>query len=69
VPTDIVYGRLDFVVIRQGAKKLFQQNKHIKLHLVTDMHGISARSAHYLAGLLSGAAPKRKKRHRTLPQG
>jgi len=68
VPTDIVYGRLDFVVIRQGAKKLFQQNKHIKLHLVTDMHGISARSAHYLASLLNGAAPKRKKRHLTLPK-
>lgn len=61
VPTDIIYGRLDFVVIRQGVKKLFQQNNHIKLHLVTDMHGISVRSAHYLASLLRGGNPKQKK--------
>jgi pimeloyl-ACP methyl ester carboxylesterase len=52
VPTDIVYGRLDMVVIRRGIEQLFHGNKHIKLHLVTDMHGISANSAHYLAGLV-----------------
>lgn len=52
VPTDIVYGRLDFVVIRQGVQEIFQANKNIKLHLVTDMHGISVRSARYLAELL-----------------
>jgi pimeloyl-ACP methyl ester carboxylesterase len=55
VPTDIVYGRLDFVVIRQGVQEIFHDNKNIKLHLVTDMHGISARSARYLAGLLERA--------------
>ena len=66
VPTDIIYGRLDFVVIRQGVKKLFQQNAHINLHLVTDMHGISKRSARYLAGLLT-APTKRKRRRRTAP--
>jgi len=52
VPTDIVYGRLDFVVIRQGVQEIFHANKHIKLHAVTDMHGLSNRSARYLAGLL-----------------
>lgn len=64
VPTDIIYGRLDFVVIRQGVKELFQQNNRIKLHLVTDMHGISVRSAHYLASLLHGGKPRRKNRFR-----
>lgn len=54
VPTDIIYGRLDFVVVRQGVKKLFSQNKHIRLHLVIDMHGISKRSARYLVGLIKG---------------
>lgn len=52
LPTDIVYGRLDFIVIRQGIKDLFKHNKHIKLHLVTDVHGISPRSAAYVAELL-----------------
>jgi cis-3-alkyl-4-acyloxetan-2-one decarboxylase len=55
VPTDMVYGRLDFVVIRQGIKDVFRVNKNIKLYLITDMHGISAGSAHYLAGLIEKA--------------
>lgn len=62
VRTDIVYGRLDLIVIRQGIKTLFRPNKNIKLHLVTDIHGISARSSRYLAGLLSGIRPKPRKR-------
>ena len=52
VPTHIVYGRLDLVVIRRGIEKLFAHNKNIRLHLVTDFHGISVRSARYLAQLL-----------------
>lgn len=52
VPTDIIYGRLDMLVIRQGIEAMFRENKHIKLHLVTDMHGISSRSARYLASLI-----------------
>ncbi|HYH75278.1 MAG TPA: alpha/beta hydrolase [Candidatus Saccharimonadales bacterium] len=52
VPTDIVHGRLDFVVIRTEVKIMFAANEHIKLHTVTDMHGLSGRSARYLARLL-----------------
>ncbi|HSX17187.1 MAG TPA: alpha/beta hydrolase [Patescibacteria group bacterium] len=52
IRTDIVYGRLDFIVIRQGIKDLFKHNTNIKLHLVTDVHGISTRSAKYLANLI-----------------
>lgn len=62
VPTDIVYGRLDLVVIRQGIKTMFRPNKNVKLHLVTDIHGISRRSARYLAGLIKGTKPKRRRR-------
>lgn len=51
VRTDIVYGRLDLVVIRRGIEKLFAHNKRIRLHVVTDFHGISARSARYLLAL------------------
>lgn len=52
IPTDIVYGRLDLVVIRKGIEKLFAHNKKVALHLVTDFHGISQRSARYLRSLL-----------------
>jgi pimeloyl-ACP methyl ester carboxylesterase len=64
LPTDIVYGRLDFVVIRHGIQDLFKHNKNIQLHLVTDVHGISTRSARYLASLLTGilAQPVIKRR-------
>lgn len=55
VPTDIVYGRLDLVVIRKGIERIFAPNKNIKLHLVTDFHGISSRSAKYLAALLDSS--------------
>ncbi|HEY5805927.1 MAG TPA: alpha/beta hydrolase [Candidatus Saccharimonadales bacterium] len=64
MPTDIVYGNLDLIVIRRGIQELFQSNKNIKLHLVTDTHGISARSARYLAGLLKGREVRVHKKRR-----
>jgi len=63
LPTDIVYGRLDFIVIRQGVKDIFEHNQNIKLHLVTDVHGISPRSAAYVARLLT-KTPKKRRRPR-----
>jgi pimeloyl-ACP methyl ester carboxylesterase len=53
VPTDIVYGRLDLVVIRRGVEDMFKHNTNVKLHLVTDGHSLSESSANYLAGLLN----------------
>jgi cis-3-alkyl-4-acyloxetan-2-one decarboxylase len=53
LPTDIVYGRLDLIVIRRGIERMFAHNKYVHLHLVTDFHGISARSARYLVSLLT----------------
>lgn len=64
VRTDIVYGRFDLVVIRRGVKEMFRPNSYITLHLVSDMHGISARSARYLAGLLTGRRIQPQKRRR-----
>ncbi len=64
IPADIIYGRLDFVVIRQGVKKLFNHNPNIHLHLVTDMHGISKSSARYLASLVKGHTRHRRHKKR-----
>lgn len=62
VPTDIVYGRFDLMVIRRGIRTMFTPNKHIKLHLVADTHGISIRSALYLAELLQESKPRKTKK-------
>ena len=53
IPTDIIYGRLDFVVTRAEVKKMFAHNKRITLHLVTEMHDITPRSAAYIMRLVT----------------
>jgi cis-3-alkyl-4-acyloxetan-2-one decarboxylase len=52
VPTDIVHGRLDFVVVRAEVKKMFAANPHITLYTVTAFHDINQRAAVYLNTLL-----------------
>lgn len=52
IPTDIIYGKMDFVVSRLDANKLAMINKNIKLHYVYEMHDISKRSSKYLKALL-----------------
>jgi pimeloyl-ACP methyl ester carboxylesterase len=63
IPTDIIHGRLDMVVIRTDLRRMFRINPHITWHTVTDFHGISVRSARYLATLVT-APPAAKKRRR-----
>lgn len=52
IRTDVVYGKMDFVVGRLSAKKLAQINKNIKLHHVYEMHDITKRSSKYLKALI-----------------
>jgi hypothetical protein len=52
IPTDVIYGKMDFVVSRLDAKKLTQINKNIKLHYVYGMHDITKRSSRYLKTLI-----------------
>ncbi len=50
VPTEIIYGSLDVVVIRGKPKQIFgDQTPHIKTHIITDTHGVSPRASKYLA--------------------
>lgn len=63
VPTDIVHGRFDLVVTRKDLRRMYKQNHKITWHTVSDFHGISARSARYLAALLNGRRAVRHKRH------
>lgn len=58
VPTDIVYGRLDFIVLRTGARAALNDNTHITFHLRNRMHGISNRAAQDIAVILADDAPK-----------
>jgi pimeloyl-ACP methyl ester carboxylesterase len=51
--TDIIYGRLDFVVTRAQVKAMFATHANIHLHLVNHMHSVSARAAVFIARLLA----------------
>lgn len=52
VQTDIVHGRLDVAVPRIGLKKTLEHNPNINFYRTTDNHGLSQRSARYLARLI-----------------
>jgi pimeloyl-ACP methyl ester carboxylesterase len=53
VQTDIVHGRLDVAVPRAGLEKSLQHNPNIRFYRTTDNHGLSQRSARYLARLIA----------------
>jgi pimeloyl-ACP methyl ester carboxylesterase len=53
IRTDIVHGRLDVAVSGSGLKRLLAHNPNIRFYKTTDRHGLSKRSARYLAQLIS----------------
>lgn len=57
-PTDIIYGRLDFIVIRAGVKQELQANPYIRLQLVSEVHDITNRAARAIVAVLSQKPPK-----------
>jgi cis-3-alkyl-4-acyloxetan-2-one decarboxylase len=66
IPTAIIHGRLDLIVARTELRKMFRANKHITWYTVTDFHGISARSARFLAKLINNQLyTKKHARRRT----
>ena len=60
VPTDIIHGRFDLIVTRRELRAMYRSNHNITWHTVSDVHGISQRSAKYLAALLNDVLPRRK---------
>jgi pimeloyl-ACP methyl ester carboxylesterase len=52
VPTDIIYGKFDFVITRTKVKTMLQANRNITFHLVNEMHDINNRAAKYIVSLL-----------------
>lgn len=58
VPTDIIYGRLDFIVIRSGVKQALQDNPYIRLQLVREAHDITDRAVRAIAMVLSQKPPR-----------
>jgi pimeloyl-ACP methyl ester carboxylesterase len=53
VRTDIIQGRLDFVVIRTQANKLFANNPHIAFHAGAHMHNLNSLAAKQIVQLLA----------------
>lgn len=60
VPTDIIYGKYDFIVTRKEVKDMLKANPHIVFHLVKEMHDITQRSARYIDVLLRRSTPQPK---------
>jgi len=60
MPTDIIHGRMDFVVIRTEVKNIFKNNRNIKFYMVNQKHDITPRAAKYLVDLLEGKAKPKK---------
>lgn len=54
IQTDIVYGRVDFMVSKLDAKRMAKINHNIRLHSITETHDINKRSAKYLQKLIEG---------------
>ncbi|HSX29116.1 MAG TPA: alpha/beta hydrolase [Candidatus Saccharimonadales bacterium] len=67
VPTDIIHGRFDLVVTRKDVRRMYRRNHNITWHTVPDVHGISVRSARYLAALLQGKPPPKKRTKKRTP--
>lgn len=53
IQTDIIHGRLDIAVSRTDLKRMLKPNQNITFHRTTDRHGLSKRSAQYLARLIA----------------
>ncbi|HKX73423.1 MAG TPA: alpha/beta hydrolase [Candidatus Saccharimonadales bacterium] len=58
VPTDVVHGRLDFVVIKTEVDKMLRANPNIQMHTITGTHGVSLIPVKYLAQLLEAQKEK-----------
>lgn len=52
IPTDIIYGRLDFVVSRVQAKNLIAMNPNIVLHKIAEVHDISPRAGRFIKNII-----------------
>ena len=58
VPTDIIYGRFDFVVTRADVKDMLKANQNVSFHLVKEMHDVTPRAAKYIYSILRAPAKK-----------
>jgi pimeloyl-ACP methyl ester carboxylesterase len=52
VPTDIIYGKYDFLVTRKQVTKALKSNPYITLHLVKEMHDITNRASRYIIKIM-----------------
>lgn len=51
-PTDIIYGRFDFLASKIKVKRLATINPELKLHFVTEMHDVKPKSSRYIKNLI-----------------
>lgn len=50
IPTDVIYGSFDMLVIRGNPKKIFgNEHTNLKTHTIADLHAVSSRASRFLA--------------------
>lgn len=52
MPTDIIYGRFDFLVSKIKARHMEQVNLQLRLHYVPEMHDVKPKSSRYMKKLI-----------------
>jgi pimeloyl-ACP methyl ester carboxylesterase len=52
-PTDIIHGRLDFVIVRAEVKSMLRANPQITMHTFTGTHTLKPRGAKFLYDILN----------------
>jgi pimeloyl-ACP methyl ester carboxylesterase len=52
MPIDVIYGRLDMLVLRRSMKRLFSSSAHVRFHQLNETHQISGRAAKVIVQLI-----------------
>lgn len=63
VPTHVVHGRLDFIVIRTEVDKMLKANPYVHLHTVAATHGVSLVPSKFLVNLIREQKKKQPRAH------
>jgi pimeloyl-ACP methyl ester carboxylesterase/membrane-associated phospholipid phosphatase len=52
MPTDVIYGKYDVLVLRKNAREYFAPSPHLRFYQVNDIHRTAARSGKLIAELI-----------------
>lgn len=69
MPTDVIYGKYDLLVLKKNARQYFAPTPQVRFYQINDIHRVSIRSGRLIADLVAQDADKNRmlgKKHDTL---